>query len=464
MTYQKNEKSEKPHFSNGALGWISTTHQATEEWIQKLSKFVRANPCPLIEPIQELHEMVFTDPVLYANVQGMFAEAHRHKKRTPLGWEPEPMTFEDFLGLLNAIMLTAPEAYQKGRGDNQQAAGMIGFPINALLNWPMATSFGYAVFSNALINQQFKKIFSHWSKFLVSEDSRYVLVEGDPSEDVIPWLSPKAQKEMVAVAKAALGPDPNPIPKDAGFADIFQCEPNEDYYGFKSWDHFFVRQFRDGIRPVAEPDNDNVIVNACESAPLGVKRDVGLSEKFWLKGQKYSLENMLNWDEFTPQFVGGTVYQAFLSALSFHRWHSPVNGTIVKAYVVNGSYYLENLAEGFFNTKDGPDPAAPNNSQAFLSAVATRAIIFIEADNPAIGLMCVMPIGMAEVSSCQITVKPGDKIKKGEELGMFHFGGSTHCLIFRPGVNLNFHTYGEKPGLSAENNIRVNTKIAEVQG
>jgi phosphatidylserine decarboxylase len=27
-------------------------------------------------------------------------------------------------------------------------------------------------------------------------------------------------------------------------------------------------------------------------------------------------------------FQGGTVYQAFLSALSYHRWHSPVNGVI----------------------------------------------------------------------------------------------------------------------------------------
>ncbi len=68
---------------------------------------------------------------------------------------------------------------------------------------------------------------------------------------------------------------------------------------------------------------------------------------------------------------------------------------------------------------------------------------------------------MAEVSSCEITVKPGDKVKKGDELGMFHFGGSTHCLIFGPDVKLKFDTYDEIPSLDA-GNIRVNTKIAEV--
>lgn len=189
---------------------------------------------------------------------------------------------------------------------------------------------------------------------------------------------------------------------------------------------------------------------------------MALSDAFWLKEQPYSLENMLNWDEYTGQFAGGdgtTVYQAFLSALSYHRWHSPVSGTIRKAYVVGGSYYLQNLRQGFYDPA-GSDDAGPNNSQAFLTAVATRALIFIEADNPDIGLMCVMPVGMAEVSSCEITVQPGQHVDKGEQLGMFHFGGSTHCLIFRPGVNLTFKYY-EAAGVNATN-VRVNTELAVV--
>lgn len=444
-----------------AGGWLPRDPEEVERWIRKLRKHASEHPRPFIPPIAEFQQMVYSDPVLYANVQGMFAEAYRLKKRTPLAWEPEPQTFEDFLVLLNAIMFTAPEAYQSGRGKKQTAAGMIGFPINALLDWPMATVFGYDVFSNALVNQQFKKILAYWSNFLVTADSRYVLVKNDPAEDVIAWLSPKAQEEMVTVAIQARGHGRNPIHRGATFADIFNCDPRHRYYGFKSWDDFFTRTFRDGVRPISGKDDDNVIVNACESAPLALKRNVALSDSFWLKGQPYSLENMLNWDAYTPQFAGGTVYQAFLSALSFHRWHSPVSGTITKAYVVNGSYYLENLHQGFFSSS-GPDPAAPNDSQAFITAVATRAVIFIEADNPAIGLMCVVPVGMAEVSSCEITVQPGDHVNKGDQLGMFHFGGSTHCLIFRPGVKLEFTDY-EKRSVNAKYNIRVNTQIAVVK-
>ena len=83
---------------------------------------------------------------------------------------------------------------------------------------------------------------------------------------------------------------------------------------------------------------------------------------------------MLADDEAVEEFVGGTVYQAFLSATNYHRWHSPVAGTIVRAF------------------------------------------------------------------SCVIlpSVEPGHHVAKGEELGYFQFGGSTHCLVFGPGVIADF--------------------------
>ena len=89
-----------------------------------------------------------------------------------------------------------------------------------------------------------------------------------------------------------------------------------------------------------------MIVNACESAPYQLARDVKLSDHFWIKGQPYSLRHMFADDPIAEQFVGGTVYQAFLSALSYHRWHSPVSGTIVKVDVIDGTYYSETPSVG----------------------------------------------------------------------------------------------------------------------
>jgi len=76
--------------------------------------------------------------------------------------------------------------------------------------------------------------------------------------------------------------------------------------------------------------------------------------------------------------------------------------------------------------------------------------------------MCFVAVGMAEVSTCAVTVNVGQHVDKGDQIGMFHFGGSTHCLIFRPGVRLEFDLHGQKPGLESSN-IPVNAAIARVR-
>jgi phosphatidylserine decarboxylase len=213
----------------------------------------------------------------------------------------------------------------------------------------------------------------------------------------------------------------------------YEHEPQDEHWGFASWNDFFTRRFKDGERPVASPDDDKVIVSACESTPNGISTDVKRQDRFWIKSQPYSLEDMLANDDSVDQFVGGTVYQAFLSATNYHRWHSPVAGTIVRTFVQEGTYYSEADSEG-------ADAVEPRNSQSYLAHVATRAVILIEADDPVIGLTAFVPVGMSEVSSCTIDSKvtPGYHVGKGEELGYFQYGGSTHCLVFRPGAIAEF--------------------------
>jgi phosphatidylserine decarboxylase len=101
--------------------------------------------------------------------------------------------------------------------------------------------------------------------------------------------------------------------------------------------------------------------------------------------------------------------------------------------VEEGTYYSEADAEG-------KDATEPMNSQSYLAHVAARAIILVEADNPVIGLMAFVAVGMLEVSSCVINeaIVPGYHVSKGEELGHFQYGGSTHCLVFRPDVISDF--------------------------
>lgn len=254
-----------------------------------------------------------------------------------------------------------------------------------------------------------------------------------------------------------------PLASAMSFEEMYVCDPTASYYGYKSWDDFFTRRLRPDARPVASPSDDSVIANACESRPYNVERDAKLRDRFWAKGQPYSLLDMLGHDPLvTEQFDGGTVYQAFLSALSYHRWHTPVSGKIRRAFVQEGTYFSEPLFEGVGDpsgNREEIDTRGLVLAQGYLSSLATRAIIFIEADNPAIGLMAFVGIGMDEVSTCDITVKEGQRVKKGDELGMFHFGGSSHCLVFRKGVQV-----AEFPEIGGDINVPVRGKLAVVQG
>ena len=375
--------------------------------------------------IQEFQQLIEEDPELYMLFTQMFEQVPftEEYEVDPVG-NPQVRDYKHMLQLMNQILTQAPEFNQ---------TGLVGFPINAILDWPMGTPAGTTAFLNEKVNQQLKKILTQWAVFLGSPDSRYVLSD-DPETG---WFGRNAMAAM---------PD---------FVEDFKCDPSQPYHGFKSWDDFFTREFRAGRRPLASPEDNSVINNACESAPYRVATNVQLQDQFWIKEQPYSLSHMLASDPWTELFEGGTIYQAFLSALSYHRWHSPVSGTIVKTKLIDGSYYAQALSEGY-------DPASPNRSQAYITQVASRALIFIEADNPDIGLMCIVFVGMAEVSSNEITVYEGQHVNKGDPLGMFHFGGSTHVLLFRPEVSITFDLHGQVPGLDAEN-IPVLSKIGTVQ-
>lgn len=307
-------------------------------------------------------------------------------------------------------------------------AGNVSFPFHSILTWPAATPAGMTVFSDQRVNDQFKRIFDIWSTFLVSSGSCYVLTDKDNG-----WLSPGALEAM---------PD---------FVKLYKCDPSAPHYGYKSWDDFFTRELRDGVRPVAFPDDDNVINSACESTVYRLAHNVKAYDTFWMKSQPYSIKTMLNNDPLAEQFFGGTVYQAFLGPTYYHRWHSPVNGRVVKTVLVPGLYYAQSPALGFVDPeamgkgvpslnlnpgREGPDPNVPEASQCFVTSTSTRALMFIECDNPKIGLMCLMAVGMAEVSTCEITAKEGTRVKKGDQMGMFHFGGSTYCMLFRPSTKI----------------------------
>ena len=245
--------------------------------------------------------------------------------------------------------------------------GLIGFPFNAVLAWPMATQSGYAFFVKPEVNAKMRVILDSWrDKVLKTGLSQYVLGETKAG-----WLQP----EPLKVTAQDTNPDGREWPS---FEELFECNKKRSHWRFASWDAVFVTKFKniDTLRPVAKSTDNNWVVNSCESKSYAHQTNVKEQDSFWLKGQPYSVSEIMAHDGLEKDFIGDTVYQVFRSATSYHRWHSPVDGKIVKKWIINGTYFSEPIITGFTNP-DSPDPAAPDQGQECITHLATRAIFLI---------------------------------------------------------------------------------------
>jgi phosphatidylserine decarboxylase len=377
-------------------GWLPQDHDELESWLAGHRKRVevKGEQIKLRPVLTEFQQLIDSDPVVCMYVHQMIDQMPRSKPYR----KRHLHSVEQMLHLINEVLTIAPEF-----GKNA-----VIIPLSAILDWATSTPAGLAAFRDPRINTMLKKILAAWREFLDSPGSLYVLND-----------SPSGWK--CTEARRAIG------------IEQFEHDPEDEHWGFTSWNDFFTRCFKDGQRPVASPDDDKVIVSACESTPYRIATGVQRQDQFWIKNQPYSLREMLANDESVDQFVGGTVYQAYLSAMKYHHWHSPVAGTIVRAFVQPGTYFSETVSER-------SDALQPPDSQSYMAHIAARAIVLIQADDPVIGLVAFVAVGIGEVSSTLIgpDITPGYHVEKGEELGYFQFGGSTHCLVFRPGAIADF--------------------------
>ncbi|KAI2777962.1 Phophatidylserine decarboxylase-domain-containing protein [Daldinia loculata] len=448
MVHQHGDEHDIPeeHRTQSHGDWLPADHRVQHEWLKTQIEHVdKAPQKELIPVLQDFKEFIEGNSRIYMYFNQMWDEIPLKKpyNKDPTGTKKQIRDYRHMLAVLNHIFTQAPQWTDAAFG-----VGMVGVPMVGIFDYVMATPSGHAAFLDPEVNKMMKKILNEWGKFLKTPKSAEVLASHRQG-----WFSEHGLKDLMEVANA-------PLKTSHRFEDMYICDPSAKYYGYTSWDDFFTRQLREDARPVASPDNDDVVANACESKVYNVAEHAKLRDRFWIKSQPYSVLDMLGHDPLAAQFDGATVYQAFLSALSYHRWHAPVSGRIVRAFVKDGTYFSEPLFEGSAGgyAEGEIDTRGISVAQGYLTALATRAVIFIQADNPAIGLMAFVGVGMDEVSTCEITVGQGQHVQKGDQIGMFHFGGSSHCLLFRAGVPVDGF-----PTPSRKENVPVRSQVAVIK-
>ncbi|KAE8156214.1 Phophatidylserine decarboxylase-domain-containing protein [Aspergillus tamarii] len=386
--------------------------------------------------------------------------------RDPTTLRKQVRNYKTMLYLFNTLLTEVPEYFLR---ENQNVpSGLIGFPFNIIVDWPMGTPSGRQFFLHPKVNECLKDILNKWNEFLKDPTAGG---KGDTGGNQAlinaGWSSDLAVKQLENKANEA-----TPTEQPKKFSDLFQHPSGgtqANFFNYACWDKFFTRRFKDGVRPVANA----AVVNACESFPLSFDTDVSRRNTFWLKGTPYSLHDMLGATQhkqaapYVDSFVGGTVYQAFLSADSYHCWNAPVTGQVKYRSLIDGTYFAETAAAGFGGS-NGPDPAGPDVSQRYITHIAARGVLIVDTNvqgGANIGLVGFVPVGMSEVSTCDWfeNTDVGKTIKQGDVIGAFHSGGSTHCLIFQRDAvkKLEFIPKAQYPEI-ATTNLAVNSELAKV--
>jgi phosphatidylserine decarboxylase len=199
----------------------------------------------------------------------------------------------------------------------------------------------------------------------------------------------------------------------------------EDYYvapsGWLTFNQFFARQVRPGKRPIEARCDDSVVVSPADSVFQGHWPVQGDS-KISVKGLTWSVIELLDGSPYQDRFRGGVFTHAFLNVNDYHRYHVPVGGVVKEVRKIPGRVTLDVI-----KNPDGTLDSVDGTGYQFTQ---DRGLIVI--DSP-LGMVAVLPIGMAQVSSVTLTARVGSVLSKGEEFGFFSFGGSDIVTLFEAG-------------------------------
>lgn len=202
---------------------MSQDSRHQKEWLRRTIEHVDSNPSESLHPVlEEFREMVEDDARLYMLFHEMFQQIPKNKSHLtdPSGDMKNIRDFNHVLVLLNHIIQTAPSWTDAGH-----SVGVVGVPINALLDWPMATPSGFTAFQDPKVNGMIKKVLDAWGEFLKSEKSAEVLNEGREG-----WFGETGKPSLASVGNVG--------ETDYAFEELFECDPSKPHYGFKSWDHW----------------------------------------------------------------------------------------------------------------------------------------------------------------------------------------------------------------------------------
>jgi phosphatidylserine decarboxylase len=200
--------------------------------------------------------------------------------------------------------------------------------------------------------------------------------------------------------------------KDLGI-DLSEAEkPAAEYASFND---FFSRALKKEVRPI-DPSRD-VVVSPCDARLLALP-DLDMDAPIEIKGGRFDLAALLDDAELAERYRGGTLFIYRLCPADYHRFHFP-----------------ESCVPGFPAILDGPlhsvNPIALASGFEILDANLRHRTLLDTRSG--LGTVIMIEIGAMCVGSVEQTFVPEVPATRGDEKGLFRFGGSTVAVLYPPG-------------------------------
>ncbi len=201
---------------------------------------------------------------------------------------------------------------------------------------------------------------------------------------------------------------------------------------FDSFNAFFTRRLREGVRAVAR--GEGVVASPCDArlSAIGPVPVDGRLEQ--VKGSSYSIDALLGSAEDAAPFRRGSHATLYLSPAMYHRVHAPVDGRVVAWRYVPGRLFPVNGA----GVRSVPGLFTRNE----------RVALFLDTESH--GPVAVVLVGAANVGRMSLAFadlvtncgRPAGRtvpanpvaLRRGDELGTFNLGSTVVLLLADPGL------------------------------
>lgn len=205
--------------------------------------------------------------------------------------------------------------------------------------------------------------------------------------------------------------------------------------GWLTFNQFFARELNGGLRPIAEPASNLVVTSPADCSfqhAYDIDSDSNIPAVTVKNMAKYgNIKQLIEGSAYSESFAGGSFVHYMLPPSAYHRFHMPVSGLVKESFRIHGRVFMEVVLENHqFKASDSATTGYEFSQSRGVVTIDTSA-----SDGGDIGVVAVIPVGMAQVSSVVLTAVQGTQMAKGEEFGYFQFGGSDIIMLFPDGTD-----------------------------